>query len=341
MRQVLSISDMKEKKIGLGEDSEPIFLKKDSFVAIGVLDGMGGAGGAECNSDYGESHTKAYVASRIIRDTIEKVLLQLSTLPNSSDLIQLLEKTITHRYEEERLKYPPKSKGGLRSTLIKEYPTTLAMVLVSINDDRYLIDSIWAGDSRNYIWNMNGIFQISLDDLKGNLDPLQNLREDAPMSNCLQADAPIRLNHKRISIPLGERFLIMSATDGCFGYCPSPMDFEKLLLESLRNSDSNDDWKGRLSRAFESVTADDFSYSMAAFNFARFKDLNKFARKLLKGNLQKYFLKRNEYENAVRKKQQLETKISEYEDELLSQINEIWPTYKQSYLKFMSTDEER
>ena len=341
MRQVLSISDMKEKKIGLGEDSDPIFLDNGSFVAIGVLDGMGGAGGAECVSDYGESHTKAYVASRIIRDAIERALQQLSTVPNSSDLIPLLEKTITNRYEEERSKYPPKSKGGLRSTLIKEYPTTLAMILVSINDDRYIIDSIWAGDSRNYIWNMNGLFQISKDDLKGNLDPLQNLREDAPMSNCLQADAPIKLNHKRISIPFGERFLIISATDGCFGYYPSPMDFEKSLLESLRNAESSEDWKDRLSKAFDFVTADDFSYSITAFNFARFKDLSKFARKSLKGNLQKYFLKRNEYENAIRKKQQLENKISEYEDELLSQINEIWPTYKQSYLKFMSTYEER
>ena len=239
------------------------------------------------------------------------------------------------------MKYPPKSKGGLRSSLIKEYPTTLAMVIVSIDKDKYIIDSIWAGDSRNYIWNMNGLFQISKDDLKGNLDPLQNLREDAPMSNCLQADAPIRLNHNRISMPIEEKFMVISATDGCFGYYPSPMDFEKTLLESLRNAESIEEWRIRLSSAFEFVTADDFSYSIVSFNFTRFKDLSKLAKKSLKGSLQKYFLKRKEYESAVRKKQQLENLIFDYEDELLSQINQIWPSYKQSYLKFVSTDEER
>ena len=215
------------------------------------------------------------------------------------------------------------------------------MVIASVSDDKYIIDSICAGDSRNYMWNMNGLFQISKDDLKGGLDPLQNLREDAPMSNCLQADAPVRLNHKRISIPIEERFMIISATDGCFGYYPSPMDFEKILLESLRNAKSIEEWKKRLSIAFEFVTADDFSYSIVSFNFPHFKDLSKLAKKSLKGNLQKYFLKRKEYENAVRRKQQLDNLISEYEDELLSQINEIWPSYKQSYLKFVSTDEER
>lgn len=332
---------MKPKKIGLGEDSEPIFLNRDIFVAVGVLDGMGGAGGAECVSDFGDSHTKAYVASRIIKAALERALCQLSTLPEVPDFITFLEKVIANRYEEERLKYPPKSKGGLRSTLIKEYPTTLAMIIVSINDDKYIIDSIWAGDSRNYIWNMNGLFQISKDDLKGNLDPLQNLREDAPMSNCLRADAPIRLNHKRISVPIEEKFMVISATDGCFGYYPSPMDFEKILLESLRNAESIEEWKIRLSNAFEFVTADDFSYSIATFNFIRFKDLSKLAKKSLKGSLQKYFLKRKEYENAVRKKQQLEKLISDYEGELFSQINQIWPFYKQSYLKFISTDEKR
>lgn len=331
---------MKPKKIGLGEDSEPILLNRDFFVAVGVLDGMGGAGGAECVSDFGDSHTKAYVASRIIKEAIEKALCQITTLPEIPDFISFLEKVIANRYDEERLKYPPKSKGGLRSSLIKEYPTTLAMVIVSIDNDKYIIDSIWAGDSRNYIWNMNGLFQISKDDLKGNLDPLQNLREDAPMSNCLQADASIRLNHNRISMPIEEKFMIISATDGCFGYYPSPMDFEKILLESLRNAESIEEWRIRLNSAFEFVTADDFSYSIASFNFTRFKDLSKLAKKSLKGSLQMYFLKRKEYESAVRKKQQLENLISDYEDELLSQINQIWPSYKKSYLKFVSADEE-
>lgn len=341
MRHILSISDMKPKKIGLGEDSEPIFLDCDSFVAVGVLDGMGGAGGAECVSDFGDSHTKAYVASRIIKEAIEKALCQLTTLPNIRDFITFLENVITNRYEEERLKYPPKSKGGLRSTLIKEYPTTLAMVVVSIDDDKYVIDSIWAGDSRNYIWNMNGLFQISVDDLKGGLDPLQNLYEDAPMSNCLQADAPIKLNHKRIELSQRDKFIIFSATDGCFGYYPSPMDFEKILFDCLRNANTLDEWKEKLSHAFEFVTADDFSYSFAAIGFNQFKDLKKFLSRSQKGTLARYFQKRYDFECKVRKRNKLDAEIAEIEAHLESEIKELWPNYKQSYLKFMISDEER
>lgn len=341
MRGIIPISDMKEKKIGLGEDSEPIFLNQDSFVAVGVLDGMGGAGGAECVSEYGESHTKAYVGSRIIKDAIEKALLQLTELPKVEDIVPFLSDVISVRYDDELRSYPPKSKGGLRSSLIKEYPTTLAIICVSCDNNRYIIDSIWAGDSRNYIWNKNGLFQISMDDLKGNLDPLQNLHEDAPMSNCLQADAPVKLNHKRIYIPHGEKFVILSATDGCFGYYPSPMDFEKVLLETLRNAASSQEWKEQLSHAFAFVTADDFSYSIASFDFNRFRDLRKFAKKSFKGRLSSdYFDTRREYESCIRKKLLLEEKISQYEEKLDSQINSIWPSYKQSYLKFMTTDEK-
>lgn len=340
MNQVLSISDMKEKKIGLGEDSDPIFLNQDSFVVVGVLDGMGGAGGAECDSDFGASHTKAYVASRIIKDAIEKGLRQLTNLPDSSDLKNFLEELISNRYEEERLNHPPKSKGGLRSSLIKEYPTTLAMVCISMDKDKYIVDSLWAGDSRNYIWNINGLFQISVDDLKGGLDPLQNLYEDAPMSNCLQADAPIIINLKRIELPTRDKFIILSATDGCFGYYPSPMDFEKILFDCLKNADTLDEWKEKLNHAFEYVTADDFSFSIAAFGFNQFKELKKFLSHSPKGSLARYFQKRSDFECKVRKRNKLNEVIAEIETQLESEIKELWPTYKQTYLKYMHTNEE-
>lgn len=341
MRQPLSISDMQEKKIGLGEDSDPISVCFESFVALGVLDGMGGAGGAECISDFGDSHTKAYVGSRIIRDAIEKQIKQLNELPNPKDLVDLLNCTILTRYQEEKEKYPPKSKGGLRSSLIKEYPTTLAMAFVSLSGDHYNIDSFWAGDSRNFIWDMNGLFQISLDDIRGKLDPLQNLHEDAPMTNCLQADAPFRINHKRIdSKPIVDKFIVLSATDGCFGYYPSPMDFEKILSDSLKYSNSLNEWKERLNEAFAYVTADDFSFSLAAFGFKDFKDIKKLLSRSKKGSFASYIYHRNEYESKVRKKQTLERELKDLAFELEDEIKSLWSTYKETYLKYMTTDEE-
>lgn len=183
---------------------------------------------------------------------------------------------IEERFLEETRKYPPKSKGGLRSSLIKEYPATLALICISESKTGYVIDSFWAGDSRNYLWNSNGLFQISKDDLKGELDPLQNIREDAPMSNCLSADARFVINHKRIDeFPLEDKFIVLSATDGCFGYYPSPMDFEKVLSDALKGAESKEDWERRLSQAFAYVTGDDFSFSVAAFGYKDFKELKK------------------------------------------------------------------
>lgn len=61
---------MIEKKDGHGEDSDPLFLVKGDFCAVGVFDGMGGSGAGKCKSDFGDGHTKAYVASRIIEESV-------------------------------------------------------------------------------------------------------------------------------------------------------------------------------------------------------------------------------------------------------------------------------
>ena len=74
MDRINSISRRQDKIEGRGEDSDPILFHNDNIIVVGVFDGMGGAGGAECESDYsvnGHLMTKAYVGSRIVRDAIE------------------------------------------------------------------------------------------------------------------------------------------------------------------------------------------------------------------------------------------------------------------------------
>lgn len=335
MNKELTICDMKEKKTGLGEDSNPILLCYDDKVVTGVLDGMGGAGGAECISDYGENHTKAYVGSRIIRDAIEKLITSSPNIIYASEFKESLKACIIARYAEEHEKYPPKSKG-LRSALIKEYPTTLALACVYHNEQGYIIDSYWSGDSRNYIWTEKGLFKITIDDLKGNLDPLQNLHEDAPMSNCIQADAPFDINHNVITgFSQKDKFIVISATDGCFGYYPSPMDFEKILHESLKYSNNVDEWKEKLNKAFAYVTADDFSYSIATVGFKSFKDIKDTLKHYKNTQLREYCKKRASYEECVRQKRKFEEEADRICCQLEQQINDMWPEYKGLYLKYM------
>jgi hypothetical protein len=324
---------MQEKKTGLGEDSDPILHISDLMTVIGVFDGMGGAGSAECKSDFGDAHTKAYVGSRIVRDAVEKFFKGISEVDENFSL--RLQKAIQERYKAELAKYPSSSKGGLRSTLIKEYPTTLAVACIHKVDSHYVIDSYWAGDSRNYIWDKNGLFQITIDDLRGNLDPLQNLHEDAPVSNCIQADGPFTINHCRIdNYKLTDKFVVLSATDGCFGYYQSPMDFERVLVSTLKASASDVDWKNNLTKQFSKVTADDFSYSLTAFGCDNFNELkNEF-----KSNsaIQSYISKSKNYEKEVANLKRQQDKVKSLQSDIIKDINELWPRYKEQYLKYMT-----
>lgn len=328
---------MKEKKMGYGEDSEPILLIFDDYIVLGVFDGVGGSGGATCKSNYskeGEDKTKAYIGSRIIRDAIEKAIKQNPTIIATDDFNNILTNIINQRYTEEKTEFPPHTKGILRSPLIKEYPTTLSIVTTIQNKEEYIIDSYWAGDSRNYLWTEKGLFQISIDDLKGNLDPLQNLYEDAQMTNCIQAETPFTIRHKRITLPLSEKFIVMSATDGCFGYYPSPMDFYKALLTSLHPAENAKDWENELTGLFEHVTADDLSFSAAAIGFKSFKDLKNDIKEKNR-SIKQYFYLRSDFEKMLRKRQKLEMEIKTMNDKLFSEIQRLWPAFKVSYLKYM------
>lgn len=347
MERTYFLNKMIPKKEGRGEDSDPILLPNENFIfptdniiVLGVFDGMGGAGGAEWDSDFtedGQFKTKAYIGSRIVRNAIEKAIMDDPSIVLLKEFSDKLKKVIIERYASEKEKYPPKSKGGLRSALIKEYPTTLAITIIIQEENEYYIDSYWAGDSRNFIWNTDGLFQISIDDLKGNPDPLQNLHEDAPMSNCVQADAPFKINHKRIPLSSKSKFVAISATDGCFGYYPSPMDFEKSLIDTLHNSNSIEEWEGNLIKAFSFVTGDDFSFSIAAVGFKSFNELKSYLgspNKLIKS----YYAKRTHFEQEVRK---ADEKIAKLKKSVDASLNWLWPQYKETYLKYMTEDEER
>lgn len=341
MDRAFLLSNMQEKKVGRGEDSDPILFSNNDSLFIGVFDGMGGAGGTECISDFshdGVDMTKAYVGSRIVKDAIEKSVRENPDILFASDLSDRLIDIIKTRYAEEQEKYPTKSKGVLRSALIKEYPTTLAISCITRQSDEYIVDSYWAGDSRNYVWTPNGLFQISIDDLKGNLDPLQNLYEDAPMSNCVQADAPFMINHKRIYLEKTRQFIILSATDGCFGYYPSPMDFEKALVNSLHKSNSLEEWNANLTKCFEFVSADDFSYSIGIIGFSNFKECKKAFKKSIP-LIRSYCEHRRSFEGLVRSRSELDKKISIAESILKEEIESLWPQYRRSYLKYMESDE--
>jgi len=184
---------MVEKIDGHGEDSDPLCIMNEMTCAVGVFDGMGGSGASTCESKFGSGHTKAYVASRIVKEAVDKYLSQSLCTPDLSanGIKECIHKCLQHEME----KYPPKTKTMLKSRMVRDYPTTMALSTIKKVENCWQIDSFWAGDSRNYLWQIDGLHQISNDDLDTDADPMENLRNDAPMSNCINASNDFKINH--------------------------------------------------------------------------------------------------------------------------------------------------
>ena len=319
---------MMEKREGHGEDSNPLSIVKDNFYAVGVFDGMGGSGAAICKSEFGNDHTKAYVASRIIQEAISCYIETAKNIKNiNSDGIK---STAIGRLEQEKSHYPTKA-SGLRSKLVRDYPTTLAITTALKDDeDRYIINSYWAGDSRNYLWTVDGFYQISKDDLDTELDPLENLRNDAALSNCICADRDFVINNKQITV--AGKFVILSATDGCYNYLATPMHFQEILLTGLKLSENLNDWENFCRDEFSEVTGDDVSLSLIAVGF---EDFNEFKDTFNPSTIESVDKIKSTQEEIKRLLSQIETAKESLENLIQSE----WDEYKKSYMKYLFTEE--
>ena len=114
----------------------------------------------------------------------------------------------------------------------------------------------WAGDSRAYVFEPDaGARQLTTDDIRDRGDAMANLREDSVVSNAMSADTDFLVNHRKVE--LTAPFLVVAATDGCFGYLPSPMHFEHLVLAALRDAPDTDSWSAAVQAQIGAVTGDD------------------------------------------------------------------------------------
>lgn len=322
----ISISFMTEKQEGHGEDAPPLLIIKGSTCAVGVFDGMGGAGAAICKSEYGSSQTKAYVASRIVAESLQ-VYLETHLLTDDIEA-DSMKSVIINRLQLEQKHFPPETKSTLRSKLVREYPTTMAVITLHQSDNAIIIDSYWTGDSRCYLWTKNGFYQISKDDIEENNDPMRNLHNDSPLSNCISADRDFRINHKQISLPKEERIIILTATDGCFAYYPTPMHFEYVIKKCLNSARDEQDWAKKIEEQFQKVTGDDASLSLIAVGFSSLGTLKGWTKHPSKKMSKLLALE----EEIASRKRQLEDKTIEYNH--LAKC--FWEEYRKEYLKHIN-----
>ncbi|MEO1655735.1 MAG: serine/threonine protein phosphatase, partial [Bacteroidota bacterium] len=173
-----------------GEDAPPTFLAMESTAGvIAVYDGLGGAGSKTYSLDLKNGNkgtfSGAYLAARLAKKTLEHYFESNFPLPLDALALESQLKTSFRDFEAKL----PENPSKLRSKLIKSLPTTLAGIYYDTRsaDSLFSLQAFWAGDSRCYLLNHQGLQQLSSDDLKGQPDALENLEEDATISNCLEA----------------------------------------------------------------------------------------------------------------------------------------------------------
>lgn len=319
---------------GKGEDAPPTLTFGDNGSGVmAVYDGLGGAGSKAyqlpLEGENVRSYSGAYLASRLAKRLIEAFYQENYQQAFPIDTLAPFIQEEFRTYSQEIGDKPSK----LRSKLIRTLPTTLAGIYFEPQDAHQILTrSFWAGDSRCYVLQKNGLRQISQDDLKGKPDALTNLLQDAIISNCVSAQDQFQIHEQ--SLVIQEPSILITATDGCFGYLPSPAHFEYLLLDTLMASYYDEEhWQENLSREMMRYAGDDISMSLLALGFDNLNELkNKFYDRH-KEVFGQYIQPLAELEASFEPSAQAETanQSEAFQKKRKQLLQDLWDSYKNNY----------
>ena len=289
----------KEKIAHNGEDSYLYMFAPENGVAA-VFDGCGGSGAKRYEKF--RNKTGAYMASRVTAGAARDWFLEKNTPKTSSTLKEKIKEYLT----------VCKTVGGgtasFKGSMSKDFPTTAAVVVATLSNNRLVANCLWAGDSRCYLLDEDGLKQISEDDL-GGIDAMENLTTDGVLTNVITASKDFVVHEK--TIELKKPGILFAATDGCFGYFATPMEFEQLLLSTLMASSSASSWEEQISSILKEIAGDDYTMSGMAFGFRSFE-------KLKEAMENRYHVLRVNYTDNLSEKT--------YEEKLA-----LWQKYKEGY----------
>ncbi len=239
-------------------------------------------------SDNGARRTSGYFASRLVT----AIVLHALKFDEKFGRDVILE-NIGKKDGDERKRYIESVCKGLEDIILRQLtdianrmglelesktigsyllPTTLAVTLTDETDDGVTALYLWAGDSRGYLWDKDGLAQITDDH-----------ETDETMTNLISLTKQFRLEARLLKT--SKPAILFNATDGCYK-CPcftSPFDMEYVILQSVVNSDN---WEGAsscLDEQFALIGAHDDSNTIAltTFGFGSFDEVKAAANERL------------------------------------------------------------
>jgi len=245
----------------------------------------------------------------------------------ASDLHRSVQQALRQRLEE--LNAPP---SGLRSRLLRALPTTMALVALQRTQPGgpvWACHMFWAGDSRAYVFEPAGARQLTTDDLRDPGDALANLRRDSVVSNAMSADTDFHVNYRKIE--LRAPFLVVCATDGCFGYVRTPMHFEHMVLSRLESARSTEAWSSSLQAEIAAVTGDDAAMSVLGVG-AGFNEFQKLFEPRVTELARDFIGPLDELSNAIT---QAEQELEALRSRQLGETAQMWSRYRPEYERYL------
>jgi hypothetical protein len=254
-----------DKINGSGEDAIPYMTWRPHMATgvIAVFDGLGGSGSMKYR-DNQTIRTGAYLGARTSRQAVKSFYLQQTSQTPRIAFTQSHLTQLQHRIMQtlkEALQSVQAIESGIQSSMRRVLPTTMASVFYVVESTQCIVDVVWAGDSRVYCLSPQGLQQLTRDDVVPTThSSFDDVMQDAPLTNCIRADAPFTLNHRQYTLPIP--CAIMAVSDGCYGYTASPMHFELQLLNTLNQSTSMATWQALIEREFRNTSQDDYSMGL-------------------------------------------------------------------------------
>ena len=241
----------------------------DTAGFLGVFDGCGGAGARQ--HDYYHGHTEAYMASRFCAGAFFRRFCE--AFPGEMPTEQVVQELFWKgALEDLKQSEPPRDEMGfmMKGSMVRTLPTTAAAALVRSQGKEITVSAIWAGDSRVYLLDKEGLAQLTVDDTNVP-DPMDTLFDDGILNNIFCSDRKMTLHCRTVAVK--PPFAVFAATDGCFGYVSTPMEFEAMVLESLLDSDNPGQWEANLAQMIGQVAGDDHALCLASYGFGKFETL--------------------------------------------------------------------